>query len=106
MDNGDEVRQLIKLESDKILKESFKDAKQEHKLYNLADEFSKTKANRSFRVVGISSLILVAVAAFAFISVRIIETRSRNVKIDIQSFQDVNLRDILDVAKKNSNDLE
>jgi len=69
--------------------------------YDLVSEYRKTKANRT-PIVILSMLAATAIIiGISFFVTRIIDSHSRSVSIDIQSFEDLNLRDLLDVAKRN-----
>lgn len=69
-------------------------------LYNLDEEFAKTRHNRS-PVVWLSVLIFVSVMVVIAVAVTsAIQTRSQKVPVNITAFEDVNLRDILDRAKQ------
>lgn len=74
-------------------------------LYNLDDEFSKTKKNRSPLVwITISIFILVFVSIAFFVNAYI-EKKTRNIAVNIQAFEDVNLREVLDKSKQYDREL-
>ncbi len=85
-------------------KEYIPDVKPE--LYNLSTEFEKTKRNKNMftKIVIIAFIIVISLVVFAFS--RYIDKQDKNVKLDIQEFEDTNLRDILTLAKKSENALE
>ncbi len=75
-------------------------------LYNLDEEFEKTKHNRS-PFVWLSVLIFVSVmVVVAILVTSYIQSRSQNVQVNISTFADVNLRDLLDKAKQLDNQLD
>lgn len=94
------IKELVKRESKKSLAKSLKEIERDNKAYNLDEEFAKTKKNNSpkiFIIIGVSIgiCILLSVIANYFIQASI-----KSIPIDVQTFQDVNLRDLLDVSKK------
>ena len=73
--------------------------------YDLVTEFRKTKKNFSPIVpISIAAVILVFIGASWFIT-NAIDKQARSVSVDIQAFEDLNLKDLLDQAKATMNDL-
>lgn len=72
----------------------------EQTAYDLEEEFAKTGKTRDWFVVGIISLVVVVMVAAAWIVTSRINESSRNVKVDIAVFEDLNLKNVLDLAKK------
>ena len=105
MDHDDKVKDLIIKGKKEFLKGSgIKEAKQE--AYQLDREFAKTKKNRS-PIVWISVVLFIVIfGAAATLVTLYIERESKQVTVDIEDFADVNLRDVLDRAKKIENELE
>jgi len=107
MENDDKMRnkgsktQLI----EKFLEEESDSSVTIPKLYNLEDEFEKTKKNKNLLFVLSVFLFIAFTVSVTFLITRYIEYRSLQVKIDIEDFQDLNLKDVLDTAKKNETDL-
>ena len=69
-------------------------------LYNLDDEFAKTKKNRSPVVILSVGLFVVIMVAAGIAVTTYIQQRSQNVPVNISAFQDVNLMELLDRAKQ------
>ncbi|HUX21387.1 MAG TPA: hypothetical protein VMW69_09110 [Spirochaetia bacterium] len=69
-------------------------------LYNLDEEFAKTKKNRSPVVILSVGLFVVIMLAAGIAVTTYIQQRSQNVPVNISSFQDVNLMELLDRAKQ------
>jgi hypothetical protein len=69
-------------------------------LYDLNDEFAKTKKNRSPVVLLSVGLFVVVMVAAGIAVTSYIQQRSQNVPVAISSFQDVNLMELLDKAKQ------
>lgn len=106
MDNDREVRAIVERSKLMFLKEAIEDYKRKQSQYDLGTEFAKTRKNRTPLVpaVIIGMLLLFAVGAFGI--TWYIDDSSRNIQISIEDFQDVALRDLLDVARRNEQDLE
>ena len=74
--------------------------------YDLVSEYRKTRNNRSLIVpISITAVILVFVVA-SYLVTRSIDRQSRKVAVGIDNFQDLNLRDLLDLAKKSVDELD
>ena len=104
MDNEDKVKALIVRSKNLFLKDIQKDM-DKSELYNLDEEFAKTKKNRS-PVVWLSIVIFIVV--FVGIAVLVnakIQKESRNIAVSIEAFEDVNLREVLDKAKQYDREL-
>lgn len=68
--------------------------------YNLEDEFRKTRVNKSAVVPLVLAGIIVVVIGVSWVLSTFINKKVREVDVDINSFQDLNLRDLLDTAKR------
>jgi hypothetical protein len=72
----------------------------DQKRYDLDIEFAKTRKNKNYFVVSIIfAVAIIIVAASWFVTSRI-DQSSRNVPVDISVFDDINLRNVLDLAKR------
>ncbi|OHD06669.1 MAG: hypothetical protein A2086_05950 [Spirochaetes bacterium GWD1_27_9] len=105
MDNDKQIEKKQSLTS-LFLRENITDIEGvKPELYNLEDEFAKTKKNKNILI----KLIIIAFVAssilLAFSFAKIIENRSQKKGINIAVFEDTNLKDLLNIAKKNENDL-
>lgn len=69
-------------------------------LYDLEVEFAASKKNRNYVVIITLLLFLIAVVGTAYAVTRYIQEAGKIVPVQIRDFEDVNLKDILDVAKK------
>lgn len=76
------------------------------KPYDLISEFQKTKKNRSPVVPLTLAVIVVVVGLGSWGITRIIDQRTKQITVDIKSFEDLNLRDLLDSAKRYNDDLD
>ncbi len=68
-------------------------------LYDLEKEFSATKKNRNYLVIVTILIFLIVFVGTAYAVTRYIQESGRIVPIEIKDFEDVNLKDILDIAK-------
>ncbi|OHD20458.1 MAG: hypothetical protein A2Y38_06690 [Spirochaetes bacterium GWB1_59_5] len=99
MGNANKIKQIVSDSSRDYLAKSF-EATETMKPYNLADEFGATRKNRSFFVLGITTITVLAFIAAAFILTGSIKRSTEKQSVDISSFEDLNLKDLLDVAKR------
>ena len=75
-------------------------------LYDLETEFARTRGNRNLLFPAMVIAFLLAVVAFTILfSLRIEQTRAQ-VAINISDFEDANLRELLDTARRHDNQLE
>lgn len=107
MDNDNKIAPASGGDSNKVqlfLQKSLKSIRQdEHAVYDLDAEFAKTRRNKDYFVivVMVAAVILIGVGAWAITS--IINKSSRSVAVDIAVFEDLNLKNVLDMAKKAEN---
>ncbi len=73
-------------------------------LYNLDTEFEKTKKNRNLRYKIIFTTFVLLLIGISYFVAYIVEKQNRNLKVSIEEFNDVNLREILADAKKNESE--
>jgi hypothetical protein len=111
MDNDDKVNnpkitEIVKRDTSLFFEKRLNELSTERKVYNLDEEFAKTKKNRSPIVPLVIAVMVVVLAAAAVIVTQSIDRGIRSTPVDIQAFEDVNLKDLLDTAKKNQQDLE
>jgi hypothetical protein len=100
MGDENQIRQLVSEASRESLAKSLELVQKETKPYDLFKEFSATKLNRSIFVPIVTLATVVFFAIMAIATARIIETISERQEVDISSFDDLNLKDLLDVAKR------
>ncbi len=74
--------------------------------YDLVSEYRKTKANRQPIIPIVIVAITVVVLGVSLLVTRAIDIQSRKVAVDIKSFEDLNLQDLLDMAKRNNDELD
>ena len=101
MDNENQITDLVERSKIDFLRDAVRELREQKKLYDLDEEFAKTKKNRNPLV-----LITVVLVVVLFVGVGVVvryftQQSSRNVQINISDFEDVNLKDLLDLSKKN-----
>ena len=106
MGDDNEIRQLIRHESESFLNTALVHSKDVVKTYDLDVEFAKTKQNKSFFVIVATLIAIVAVGAAAFGVTRAIEISVAASPVDVTAFEDLNLKDILDTSKRNEADMQ
>lgn len=106
MDDEKQVKDLSEVAKEVFLQEANRIRAEKPKLYDLEEEFARTRANRSFRTAFlILGFVIVAAGVTVFLTL-FIQNQSRRVPVDISDFQDVNLKDLLSSAANNENDLD
>lgn len=89
-----------------FLREIVNEFKRRQQQYDLDVEFAKTRKNRSV-AIPLTIVILVLVFGVVVAGVtRYIQSSSLAIRVDIDDFADVNLRDILDEAQRLQNQLD
>jgi hypothetical protein len=107
MDNDHEVTPVRENKVQLFLKDNLLSIKQEtQQAYNLDEEFARTRKNRDHFVVAIVIAVVALVGILSWFITSKISESSRNVKVDIAVFEDINLKNVLDLAKKAQNTLD
>ena len=106
MVDDNEIRQVVRNRSEQFLDEARKATRKDGQVYDLEKEFAKTRKNRSYRVV-VVTLVTIAGLVFASLAATgIIRHQTAAMPVDVKPFEDLNLGDLLDTAKKSEADLE
>ncbi len=105
MGNDNEIKQLVRHESESFLKKAQVYAKAQRGAYDFQAEFAKTRRNRSFVVVGASAITILILGIAAIAVTRMIERSVARTPVDVAAFDDLNLKDLLDSSKRNEDDL-
>lgn len=104
MDHDHEINAISSNEDSKVhlfLRESLKAIRHiDQKPYNLDAEFAKTRKNKDYFVVLVLFVAVFIIVLGAWIITSRINESSRNVPVDIAVFEDLNLKNVLDLAKK------
>lgn len=101
MANENKVRQLTEKSKNIFLREVFKTEDEKPHIYNLDEEFAKTKKNKSPIVVLSVTGFVIVVFLITVAIVSAIEEKNKKLVADIGDFQDVNLTELLSTVKKN-----
>jgi len=106
MDDDRKVTEIVERSKMIFLKEIIDEFKKKQQQYDPAVEFAKTRKNRSVFVPMTVVVLLVVFAAVVVGVTAYIQRSSQSISVDIEDFADVNLRDILDGAKRLQNELD
>jgi hypothetical protein len=105
MDNEDKVKGLVEKSKSFFLRETVSRSL-DSEGFQLDREFAKTRKNRSM-IVLISIVVFIAIfTAGAVLVTLYIQRESKRVPVNIEAFQDVNLKEVLDRAKKFDNQMK
>lgn len=105
MGDDNEIRQLIHREAEDFLKRAREATREVHEVYDLEAEFSKTRKNRSLMVPFVTIATLAVLGLVAWGITNWIQAATNAAPVDVAAFEDLNLRDLLDSAKRNENDM-
>lgn len=89
-----------------FLREIVNEFSRRRQQYDLENEFAKTRKNRSIAIPLIIIGLIVVFGVLVTGVTRFIQTSSLAIRVDIDDFADVNLRDILDEAQRLQNQLD
>ncbi|MBP8081616.1 MAG: hypothetical protein KAZ87_00295 [Spirochaetes bacterium] len=106
MGNENEVKYLLEKTKSVFLPGDFSDPDGKPELYSLEEEFRKTKRNKNRRFIGLVFLFLLAIISIALIITFFVQERGKNQKVDISSFQDLKLKEMIDSSQKKEGELE
>ncbi len=106
MDDEKQVRDISESAKEVFLQEANRIRAEKPKLYELEEEFARTKANRSFRTAFFILCFVIVAAGVTVLLTFLVQSQSRRVSVDITDFQDINLKDLLNSAANNENDLD
>ncbi len=105
MDDEGKVTDLVEQSKLTFLREAIEEFKREQSQYDLGKEFANTRKNRSPLVTGVIIAVVAVFALGAWGITLYIQQRANQVQVSIQDFQEVNLREVLDAAKRLDNQL-
>lgn len=107
MDDDKQITTLVEESKLVFLKQLFREFETRQAQYDLDKEFAKARKNRSALVPLVLVGVVVAFAITAMMLTLYIEEETSRVTIDVGAdFADVNLRDVLDAAKRYEQDLD
>lgn len=100
MDNDNKI-----IQPSEFLPDIIEEDQNVNKLYDLSEEFEKTKHNKSSFTLIVIILFISGLTGIAWGLTHFIEKYNENLSIDINDFEDINLVDLLNATKKYENDL-
>jgi hypothetical protein len=113
MDHDDKVnsggsagKELARQNTSIFFDQKIREVSADHKVYNIFEEFAKTRNNRSMIVPLVITAMVILLGAVAIIVTQYINRSIRAQPVDIQAFEDINLKDLLDVAKRNQQEMD
>ena len=106
MGNENEVKYLLEKTKSVFLPGDFSDPDGKPDLYSLEEEFRKTKRNRNLKFLGLVVLFLFVIISVALTITFFVQERGKNQKVDISSFQDLKLKEMIDSSQKQEGELE
>ncbi|HUX37430.1 MAG TPA: hypothetical protein VMV44_05960 [Rectinemataceae bacterium] len=105
MGDDNEIRQLIHREAEDFLSKARDATKDIREVYDLEKEFAKTHKNRSLMIPLVTLATLLVLGGIAWGVTYWIQAANNAAPVDVASFDDLNLKDLLDTAKRNENDM-
>lgn len=106
MVDDNEIRRVVRNTSERFLDEARKATHKEGQVFDIATEFARTRKNRSSLVVWVTIATIAGLGLTAFAATAIIRNQAAAMPVDVKPFDDLNLSDLLDTAKKSDSDLE
>jgi hypothetical protein len=106
MGDDNEIRQVVRRQSEQFLDQARNATKELGQVYNLDEEFKKSRKNKSYMVYIVTAVTIAVLGGAAFFTTSLIRKQTAAMPVDVNAFQDLNLRDVLDRAKRDEADLE
>ncbi len=106
MGNENEVKYLLEKTKSVFLPGDFSDPDGKPELYSLEEEFKKTKRNKNLKFLGLVVLFLFVIISVALTITFFVQERGKNQKVDISSFQDLKLKEMIDSSQKQEGELQ
>ncbi len=104
MDNEKQIKDLVTRSKNVFLRDAIPELA-EKKDYILEEEFAKTKRNKSLFVWTALGALVVVFLVTTIILTSSIQKSTENVQVEVKDFEDVNLQDVLDRAKRLENSI-
>ena len=102
MDNEKQIRDLVTRSKNVFLRDAIPELS-EKRQYVLEEEFAKTKKNRSIFVWVSLAALVIFFGLTTVILTTSIQKSAENIQVRLEDFEDVNLQDVLDRAKRLEN---
>ncbi len=100
MDNEGKVTDLVEQSKLVFLREAIEDFQNRQAQYDLGREFAKSRRNRSPLVPGVILGMILLFFIGAWGVTWYIQASSKNITVTLREFEEVNLREVLDTAKR------
>jgi len=100
MDNEREVKHLVEKSKMLFLQEIIEDFRRRQSQYDLGTEFAKTKKNRTILVPAVVGVLVLFFALSAVAITWYTEAQTSDITVGIDEFADVDLRELLDSARR------
>ncbi len=105
MGDDNEISRLIHREAEDFLSKARDATKDIREVYDLEKEFAQTRKNRSLMIPLVTFATLLVLGGIAWGVTNWIQEINNAAPVDVASFDDLNLKDLLDTAKRNENDM-
>ncbi|MBN1898499.1 MAG: hypothetical protein JW827_06950 [Spirochaetes bacterium] len=105
MDDENKVKAIVESKKS-FLKDVFRALEDKPKVYDLQEEFAKTRYNRNYKFYIFVFAFIAALIFFTILITSYVNYRSTRVTFQISEFEDVNLSELLDTVKKNEKKLK
>jgi hypothetical protein len=106
MGDDNEIRQLIHLDAEAALVKAEAASRDIRETYNFEEEFAKTAKNKSKVVPAVTILTILVLGLVSWGVTSWIQQINDSAPVDVRSFEDLNLKDLLDSAKRNETDMQ
>ncbi|MBU1075897.1 MAG: DUF4407 domain-containing protein [Spirochaetes bacterium] len=108
MGDDDKVKEqsIISKSKKLFLKDDLVNLDDKTRVYNLNDEFAKTRKNKDYVFYAWAGGFILGVVIFALIITSYIRNQDRRITFQISDFADIKLNEILDNVKKNENKMD
>jgi len=106
MDHDKQITDLVQVTRDRFLNQPLEPDDRDRDTFDLEAEFAKSAKNRSVIIPAAVVVFLAVLAVGAWIASVYTDQQSEQASVKIGSFEDLNLKDIFDTARRNKKDLE
>jgi hypothetical protein len=107
MGNEDKVsRHEIVKKGSAFLPEEIRDLEGQGDIYSLEDEFAGTKKNKNYKLVLFVLAFIAVTAGLTYLYSIYLTNESRNVRINIQEFEDLRLKEFLQSARHDESNID
>ena len=104
MDNDQQIKDVVRVTKDHFLSQPLESDSREE-TFDLEVEFAKTAKNKSSTIPIVTISFFLVMVVGAVVATLVSDQANQQKTVQIGQFNDLNLRDLFDSAKKNQNDL-